>query len=64
MWEAMNAVRVKHVAGSGFRGDDVVLLALDGGPDVLLATLIEAARTGSGRLTAGKEPIFGGDDPD
>jgi hypothetical protein len=41
----MNAVRVKHVAG--LDGDDVVLLAMDGaGLDVLLAALIEAARTG------------------
>lgn len=45
----VNAVRVKHVAE--YRGDDVVLLAMDGaGVEVFLAALTEAERTGSGRL--------------
>lgn len=45
----MNAIRVKHVRD--FKGEDVVLLAMDGaGLATFLAALRRATRHGSGRL--------------
>jgi hypothetical protein len=45
----MNAIRVKHVRD--FKGEDVVLLAMDGaGLATFLAAVTQAERRGSGRL--------------
>jgi hypothetical protein len=45
----VNAIRVKHVRD--FKGEDVVLLAMDGdGLQTFLAALTQAERHGSGRL--------------
>jgi hypothetical protein len=53
----MRGIRLKHVRD--FRGEDVVLLAVDGaGLQTFLAALTEAERHGSGRLQH-RDPAHG-----